>query len=880
MLLPSSLLPEQFLGWFTQKNWVIYPHQLEMIDFWQRGHSTLLIAPTGAGKTLSGFLPSLIDSNGAIRDGIHTIYISPLKALAVDIARNLEAPIAEMGLDITIETRTGDTPQSRRARIRSQPPHILLTTPESLELMLSWPDAASLFGGVKTIIIDEIHTVLGSKRGDLLSLSLATLRGLAPISQSIGLSATVADPQQLTPLLSAHPDEVVVFAPPLEKVIELSVMTTDDDSLPWAGHSALYAMPRIYDLLRKHKTTLVFVNTRAQAEMVFQALWHLNDDHLKIGIHHGSLDVQQRRRVEAMMADGALDAVVATSSLDLGIDWADIDLVIQVGAPKGVARLIQRVGRAGHRLDAPSRAVLVPANRFEMLEGLAARISVQKRALDRFDLHEGALDILAQHLVGRAVAGPFDADQLYAQIRTAAAYRTLSRDIFDKVLDFSATGGYALDHYSQFHRIVKGIDGLWRLTSKQVATRWRMNIGAIVETATLKVRIKGGPILGEVEEYFVQNLSAGDSFMFGGRILEFIGIRALVVEARSAASSDPKIPAYAGGRLPLSPNLAESVRSILNDDDSLTDLMDEQMKIVEAVKRKDSKGSGKKDDAGDQKFNRSLSHDGATVAKEEMLKEFLTSESAVDGSSDITDPHALSNSLDESKTLAQMVAEANEIDKQSPRKIIIKSSPQSPAKKSIEVKQQSWHGSFMKSLSNIGLLSKSHSKGSEKSSSKEPNGEQITPDEDHKKNTKTPDLPRSDPPILVLARTRFLLAQGEDFLPPYHIVNSNSECIAVWCKTGRWSTLQASVFLHSTAIGNTKSTTAISLAVAATQPWLLGAVIPAGMAAIGTPWIMLKLANDKWNAATIRLTEEFWSWAEPEVFVECIEKWSRLVKTD
>ena len=320
--------------------------------------------------------------------------------------------------------------------------------------------------------------------------------------------------------------------------------------------------------------------------------------------------------------------------------------------------------------------------------------------------------------------------------------------------------------------------------------------------------------------------------------------------------------------------------AILNDDDSLTDLMDEQMKIVEAVKRKDSKGSGKKDDAGDQKFNRSLSHDGATVAKEEMLKEFLTSESAVDGSSDITDPHALSNSLDESKTLAQMVAEANKIDKQSPRKIIIKSSPQSPAKKSIEVKQQSWHGSFMKSLSNIGLLSKSHSKGSEKSSSKEPNGEQITPDEDHKKNTKTPDLPRSDPPILVLARTRFLLDQGEDFLPPYHIVNSNSECIAVWCKTGRWSTLQASVFLHSTAIGNTKSTTAISLAVAATQPWLLGAVIPAGMAAIGTPWIMLKLANDKWNAATIRLTEEFWSRAEPEVFVECIEKWSRHVKTD
>ena len=320
--------------------------------------------------------------------------------------------------------------------------------------------------------------------------------------------------------------------------------------------------------------------------------------------------------------------------------------------------------------------------------------------------------------------------------------------------------------------------------------------------------------------------------------------------------------------------------AMLNDDDSLTDLMDEQMKIVEAVKRKDSKGSAKQDDSGEQKFTRSLSHDGATVLKEEMLKEFLTSESAGDSGSEITDPQTLSEPVEESKTLAQMVAEANKIDKQSPRKIIIKSPPQSPAKKSIEEKQQSWHGSFMKSLSNIGLLSKSSSKGSEKSSSKVPDGEENTPCEDLKKDTKTPDLPRSDPPILVLARTRFLLDQGEDFLPPYHIVNSNSECIAVWCKTGRWSTLQASVFLHSTAIGNTKSTTAISLAVAATQPWLLGAVIPAGMAAIGTPWIMLKLANDKWNAATIRLTEEFWSRAEPEVFVECIEKWSRLNKND
>ncbi len=569
---PTLQLPERFTSWFAAKNWQIYPHQREMVDFWQQGRSTLLIAPTGAGKTLSGFLPSLIDIANGTEEGIHTLYISPLKALAVDIARNLETPIKDMGLDIRIETRTGDTPQSRRSRIRTRPPHILLTTPESLELMLSWPDAASLFGSLRSVIIDEIHTILGSKRGDLLSLSLATVRSLAPKSQSIGLSATVADAHQLTPLLSPKPDEVIVFAPKLEKTIELSVMTTDDDTLPWAGHSALYAMPRIYELLRQNNTTLVFVNTRAQAEMVFQALWHLNDDHLKIGLHHGSLDVRRRRRVEAMMAEGALDAVVATSSLDLGIDWAEIDLVIQVGAPKGTSRLIQRVGRAGHRLDAPSRAVLVPANRFEMLEALAARLSVSDGALDPIEIHEGALDILTQHLVGRAVAGPFDADKLYSQICTAAAYRSLTREMFDSVLDFAATGGYALDHYSQFQRIVRGVDGLWRLTSKQVATRWKMNIGAIVETTTLKVKVKGGPILGEVEEYFVQGLSAGDSFIFGGRVLAFIDIKAMVVEARAVASTDPKIPAYAGGRLPLSPNLAETVRAILNDKDMLMNL--------------------------------------------------------------------------------------------------------------------------------------------------------------------------------------------------------------------------------------------------------------------------------------------------------------------
>ena len=307
------------------------------------------------------------------------------------------------------------------------------------------------------------------------------------------------------------------------------------------------------------------MNTRAQAELLFQALWVHNDLTLKIGLHHGSLEVGLRRKTEAAMARGELDAVVATSSLDLGIDWADIELVVQVGAPKGTSRLLQRIGRAGHRLDAPSRALIVPANRFEVFEALAAKLNVEQRLLDDLPAHEGALDVLAQHIVGRAVAGPFSAEQLYRQVCSAAHYQNLSRESFERVLEFVATGGYALGHYSQFQRIVLGVDGLWRLTSRRIATRWRMNVGTIVETDTIKVRLKGGGILGEIEDYFVQGLSIGDSFIFAGRILEFAGMKANQVLARPGQAKEPKVPAYAGGRLPLSPGLAQTVRQLLND---------------------------------------------------------------------------------------------------------------------------------------------------------------------------------------------------------------------------------------------------------------------------------------------------------------------------
>src|SRR6202167_1414047 len=405
----ANLLPDLFARWFAGRGWTPPPHQLELLATAQAGRSVLLIAPTGGGKTLAGFLPTLVELSGlhdlprAARAkspprlistcrnlrrecGLHTLYISPLKALAVDIARNLEQPVAEMELPIRIETRTGDTPVSKRQRQRRDPPEILLTTPEQLALLLASADAPYLFGSLKRVILDELHALVTSKRGDLLSLGLARLFRLAPDMASVGLSATVAEPEELARFMVPQRGDAgaaradIIFAaagaPP-----NVSMLDTRE-RLPWAGHSARHAIDEIYRLIQTHRTALVFVNTRSQAEAVFQQLWRINEDNLAIALHHGSLDVAQRRKVEGAMAAGLLRAVVCTSSLDLGVDWGDVDLVINVGAPKGASRILQRIGRANHRMDEPSKGVLVPANRFEVLECRAALDAIAEDAQD------------------------------------------------------------------------------------------------------------------------------------------------------------------------------------------------------------------------------------------------------------------------------------------------------------------------------------------------------------------------------------------------------------------------------------------------------------------------------------------------------------------
>jgi len=562
----DGTLPERFADWFARRGWAPRPHQLAMLAAARAGESALLIAPTGGGKTLAGFLPSLIALHRAPREGLHTLYISPLKALAVDIARNLMAPVAEMDLTVSIETRTGDTPANRRARQREKPPNILLTTPESLAVLLSSPDAGAMFAGLACVVMDEVHALAGTKRGDQLALGLARLGVLAPGARRVGLSATVAHPVALRAWISRDATGADV------RVIEetggtppgLSLMLPQG-RLPWSGHMGMDSAPDILARIRGAGMTIVFVNTRAQAELIFQALWKLNSETLPIGLHHGSLDIAARRKVEAAMARGDLRAVVATSSLDLGIDWGGVDQVIQVGAPKGVSRLLQRVGRANHRMDEASRAILVPANRFEVLECEAAMLGVAAGELDGDPPRAGGLDVLAQHLLGMACSAPFHPDAMFAEVTRAAPYAALSRTDFDAVLGFVENGGYALAAYERYQKLFRDSEGMLHVRGARVARQYRMNIGTIVEEPLLKVRLLRGPVLGEVEEYFVNFLSPGDTFLFAGRLLRFLRLRETVVEAVEGGTGEPAVPAYAGGRMPLTTNLSARVRGLLQD---------------------------------------------------------------------------------------------------------------------------------------------------------------------------------------------------------------------------------------------------------------------------------------------------------------------------
>jgi ATP-dependent Lhr-like helicase len=559
-------LPTPIAAWFAEKGWSPRRHQIEMLEAARAGRSALLVAPTGAGKTLAGFLATLSELVEHPTDGLHTLYISPLKALAVDVQRNLLTPVAEMDLPIRVETRTGDTPSDRKARQRVRPPQILLTTPESLSLLLSHEDSFTLFGNLKTVVVDEIHAFATGKRGDLLALSLARLQRLAPGLRRVGLSATVADPEAYQGWLAPHGDtemvDIVIGDPGAEA--EIGIMLPEDEKIPWSGHSGRWASQAVMREIERHKTTLVFCNTRSLAELIFQDLWTVNEGNLPIGIHHGSLSVEARRKVEAAVSSGRLRALVCTASLDLGVDWGDVDLVVQMGAPKGSSRLLQRIGRANHRLDEPSEAILVPGNRFEYLEARAALDAIDEGELDAEIFRPGALDVLAQHVMAAACAAPFREEEMLAEVRGAAPYAGLSEDLFGQILSFIESGGYSLKAYDKFKRLTREPDGIWRVSHPRFIQQHRMNAGIIVDVPLYDVRFRGGRKLGTVEDNFASTLSPGDTFFFAGLVLEVEKIDGMDLIVRASAKS-ARIPTYLGARMAMSTNLADRVREFLHD---------------------------------------------------------------------------------------------------------------------------------------------------------------------------------------------------------------------------------------------------------------------------------------------------------------------------
>ena len=597
-LRPPYNLPAQFDDWFAARDWAPRPHQLTLTETALRGDSALLIAPTGGGKTLAGFLASLIELSGKAqrnsdRPALHTLYISPLKALAVDVARNLMTPVEEMGLDIKIETRTGDTPAHKRQRQRRTPPDILLTTPEQLALFIASDHAAEFFADLKCVIIDEIHAIAPSKRGDLLNLGLATVSKWAPACRFIGLSATVHEPAVLQSWLSVRDDEphLIIAEGGVHADVDILI---SDERIPWSGHSGRFAVGEVYEQIKAAHMSLIFVNTRSQAEVLFQELWTANEDGLAIALHHGSLAKEQRRKVETAMAAGKLKAVVCTSTLDLGIDWGEVDLVIQMGAPKGAARLIQRIGRANHRMDEASRAMLVPTNRFEILECRAAEAAVEAGEIDGEPIRQGALDVLAQHIMGRACGEGFGLEEVFDEVRQAAPYRDLDWETFERVVDLVATGGYALRTYDRFKRITRTRAGSWHARTARDRQQHRMNVGAIVEARHLNVRLasrvgrekagqatgrpalRAGRKLGEIEEYFISTLTPGDTFLFAGEILRFLGVQELdCLTMRAPADTNPAIPSYNGGKFPLPQFLAGRVRTMIHDRDTWHTLPDQ-----------------------------------------------------------------------------------------------------------------------------------------------------------------------------------------------------------------------------------------------------------------------------------------------------------------
>ena len=564
-------------AWFESRAWRPFPFQRKVWREVLDGRSGLVHAATGTGKTYAPVLGEVIrwiDDNpdteawNRKRPTPHTIlWITPLRALAADTTRQLAEPIDELGLPWRVERRTGDTSSSVKARQNRKLPTLLVTTPESLEVLISQKKSPELFTSLRLVVVDEWHELLGSKRGTLVELALARLRRLAPGVQTWGLSATIGNLDQARHVLlgDGHTEGVAVRGARSKKVVIDTMIPKRIDRFPWAGHLGMSMVPQVIEAIAEGGSSLIFTNTRAQTERWYQAILEERPEWAgEIALHHGSLDRDTRRWVEAALAEGSLRAVVSTSTLDLGVDFAPVDRVMQVGSPKGVARLVQRAGRSGHRPGRTSRVTAVPTNAFEIIESAAARDAVRQEEIEPRIPYDRPLDVLLQHMVTVALGGGFRYDDYLREVRSTWAFRNLSEEEYRWALAFLTTGGEALKGYPEYRRVVEQ-DGLYTVEDKTIAKRHRVSIGTILSDARLRVKYMRGGDIGALDESFISRLRHGDTFIFAGRTLEFVRIKDMTALVRRSTAKSGTVPRFGGARLPVSEELAEAIRVRLDE---------------------------------------------------------------------------------------------------------------------------------------------------------------------------------------------------------------------------------------------------------------------------------------------------------------------------
>ncbi|MFD2532830.1 ligase-associated DNA damage response DEXH box helicase [Gracilimonas halophila] len=580
--------------WFSGRNWKIFPFQQKVWNAFLEGKNGLLNAPTGSGKTFALWMPNLIkwidehpeDYLDKANNGLKVLWITPLRALAKDIQKALQTSVDEMSIPWKVGRRTGDVSQSVKQKQNRKMPEVLITTPESVHILMAQKKYRRHFKNLDAVIIDEWHELLGSKRGIQTELALSRLRGIRPNLSVWGISATIGNLREAKDVLLGplqKENSLIIKANVRKNIEAVSILPDEMENFPWHGHLGLKLLPKILPVIDESRSTLIFTNTRAQAEIWFQNLLEVRPDLAgTIAIHHGSLDRKVRDWVETSLHEGILKAVVCTSSLDLGVDFSPVETVIQIGSPKGVARFMQRVGRSGHQPGSTSKIYFVPTHALELVEAAALKSAINSEEMESRSPILKPYDVLIQYLVTLAVSDGFYPDHIFPEIRKTFAYQSLSEKEWDAILKFITQGGKSLSRYNEYSKVDIEEDGLYKVNSRKIAQRHRMSIGTIASDAMLRVKYMSGKSLGAVEEWFIAQLNTGDAFWFAGRNLELLKIKDMTVYVKRTNGRSSKIPAYMGGRMSLSSNMTHILRRKMHQAVS-DDFSDIELKMLKPL---------------------------------------------------------------------------------------------------------------------------------------------------------------------------------------------------------------------------------------------------------------------------------------------------------